>query len=480
MQEPEYYWLLHSKVHIHHHQLISYVTGTDWTYELKDKHKAPHLFVIDTNVVLYDHNCIDNFQEHDVVIPITVLEELDEFKKGNDLINFQAREFIRKLDRISGDSLFNEGLLLGPGRGKLFVKIAGPIEGTPVENAFFSMNKPDHRILALADQLRCADPGRSVILISKDINLRMKAKSLGIQAEDYETGKVENIDELYTGTGLLEDIDKEIISRFYQQPFSVPREEIGADLQPVPNQFFILRNGSNSSLTWYNPESDEFERIIKTRAYGIQPRNAEQTFALHALLNPAVRLVTLTGKAGTGKTLLALAAALDQRHDYRQIYLARPVVPLGNRDLGFLPGDVQSKLDPYMQPLWDNLGVIKNRFASDSKEYNYLQEMVEQEKLCITPLAYIRGRSLDFIYFIVDEAQNLTPHEVKTIITRAGEGTKIIFTGDIYQIDTPYLDSQSNGLTYLVDRLKDENISAHINLVKGERSELAELASNLL
>jgi len=447
---------------------------------LKESGKKPHMFVVDTNVLLYDHNCIDNFQEHDVVIPITVLEELDEFKKGNDLINFQAREFIRKLDRLSGDKLFTDGLPLGPGRGKLFVKIAGSPKGTSVENALFSMKKADHRILALADQLRSAETDREVILISKDINLRMKAKSLGIRAEDYETGKIENVDELYTGTGMLENVDKDIISRFYQQPFSVRREEIDADLKPVPNQFFILRNGSNSSLAWYNPETDEFERIIKTRAYGVQPRNAEQTFALHSLLNPAVRLVTLTGKAGTGKTLLALAAALDQRRDYRQIYLARPVVPLGNRDLGFLPGDVQSKLDPYMQPLWDNLAVIKNRFASDSKEYTGLQEMIENEKLFIAPLAYIRGRSLDSIFFIVDEAQNLTPHEVKTIITRAGEGTKIVFTGDIYQIDTPYLDSQSNGLTYLVDRLKDEKISAHINLIKGERSELAELASNLL
>lgn len=440
----------------------------------------PSMFVLDTNVLLYDHNCIDNFQEHDVVIPITVLEELDEFKKGSDLINFQAREFIRKLDRLSGERLFNEGLPLGPDRGKLFVKIADSSTVSRVDNALYSMNKPDHRILALADQLRTSNPDRPVVLISKDINLRMKAKSLGIQAEDYETGKVENVDELYTGTGIIETVDKDLISRFYQQPFSVPREDVDAELAPVPNQFFILRNGSNSSLTWYNPETDEFERIIKTRAYGIQPRNAEQTFALHTLLNPAVRLVTLTGKAGTGKTLLALAAALEQRKDYRQIYLARPVVPLGNRDLGFLPGDVQSKLDPYMQPLWDNLAVIRNRFSMDSREYSGIQEMIEQEKLFIAPLAYIRGRSLDSIYFIVDEAQNLTPHEIKTIITRAGEGTKMIFTGDIYQIDTPYLDSQSNGLTCLVDRMKDEKISAHINLVKGERSELADLASNLL
>lgn len=449
-------------------------------HDLDKTSGRPSMFVLDTNVLLYDHNCIDNFQEHDVVIPITVLEELDEFKKGNDLINFQAREFIRKLDRLSGDRLFDEGLPLGPGRGKLFVKIASASNVSGVDSAFFSMNKPDHRILALADQLRTANADRPVILISKDINLRMKAKSLGIKAEDYETGKVENVDELYTGTGIIETVDRDLISRFYQQPFSVPRAEVDPELSPVPNQFFILRNGSSSSLTWYNPETDEFERIIKTRAYGIQPRNAEQTFALHTLLNPAVRLVTLTGKAGTGKTLLALAAALQQRSDYRQIYLARPVVPLGNRDLGFLPGDVQSKLDPYMQPLWDNLGVIRNRFSVDSREYSGIQEMIELEKLFIAPLAYIRGRSLDSIYFIVDEAQNLTPHEIKTIITRAGEGTKMVFTGDIYQIDTPYLDSQSNGLTFLVDRMKDERISAHINLVKGERSELAELASNLL
>lgn len=446
---------------------------------MTDSHASPRLFVIDTNVLLHDHNCIDNFQEHDVIIPITVLEELDEFKKGNDLINFQAREFIRKLDKLAGEKLFKDGLPLGEGRGKLFVQTAKISAGSTVEQTF-ALNKPDHRILALADQLRIANPDREVILISKDINLRMKAKSIGINAEDYETGKVENVDELYTGTGILEDIDTDLISRFYEQPFTVPRNDIDSELAPTPNQFFILRNGSTSSLAWFNPDTDEFERIIKSRAYGIQPRNAEQTYALHALLNPSVQLVTLTGKAGTGKTLLALAAALAQRQEYRQIFLARPVIPLGNRDLGYLPGDVQSKLDPYMQPLWDNLTVIKSRFSSDSKEYISLQEMIEYEKLLITPLAYIRGRSLDGIYFIIDEAQNLTPHEVRTIITRVGENTKIVFTGDIYQIDTPYLDSQSNGLTFLIDRLKNESITAHINLVKGERSRLSELASNLL
>jgi PhoH-like ATPase len=438
---------------------------------------APRTFVLDTNVLLYDHNCIDNFQEHDVVIPITVLEELDEFKKGNDLINFQAREFIRKLDRLAGDKLFGEGLSLGPGRGRLFVKVARSDSSTL--DGVFTMSKPDHRILALADQLRHEIQDREVVLISKDINLRMKAKSLDIPAEDYETGKVENIDELYTGTAMVENVDSELIARFYQPPFAIPAAEFPG-VVPVPNQFFVFRNGSTSSLAWFNAETGEYERVVKGRAYGIQPRNAEQTFALDALMRPSSQLVTITGKAGTGKTLLALAAALDQRETYRQIYLARPVVPLGNRDMGFLPGDIQSKLDPYMQPLWDNLAVIRNRFSGDSREAHRIQEMVDQQKLFIAPLAYIRGRSLDGIFFIVDEAQNLTPHEVKTIITRAGEGTKIVFTGDIYQIDTPYLDSQSNGLTCLVDRMKGQPISSHVNLLKGERSRLAELASNIL
>jgi PhoH-like ATPase len=436
------------------------------------------LFVLDTNVLLYDHSCIDNFQEHDVVIPITVLEELDEFKKGNDLINFQAREFIRKIDKLSGDKLFGEGLPLGPGRGNLFVKVGNP-ENFSMGNVFIH-NKPDHRILALAAGLRDEHPTRDVILISKDINLRMKAKSLGVQAEDYETGKIANVDELYTGRSILEDMDTEIISRFYEQPYMVPSGDVELGGEPIPNQYFILKNGSVSALAYLDSSVEFLHRVMKRRAYGIEPRNAEQTFALHALLNPDVQLVTLTGKAGTGKTLLALAAALEQRESYRQICLARPVVPLGNKDLGYLPGDVHSKLDPYMQPLWDNLAVIRNRFLQDSAEYTRIGTMIDREKLFIAPLAYIRGRSLDRTFFIVDEAQNLTPHEVKTIITRAGEGTKVVFTGDIYQIDTPYLDSQSNGLTYLVDRMKGQDISGHVDLVKGERSHLAELASNIL
>ena len=440
--------------------------------------KQKKIFIIDTNVILYDHTCIYNFQEHDIVIPIVVLEELDYFKKGSDLINFEAREFIRELDKLSGEKLFNEGISLGKKQGKLFVKVSAPMSDLVTD--VFTQNKPDHQILAVADELRKEFSKREVIIISKDINLRMKAKSLGINASDYETGKIRNIDELYTGKEIYEDCDKDTISRFYEEPYTVPVDDLHFVKNPLPNEYFIFKNRSVSVLTHYNSTVHVFDRVYKSTAYGIEPKNAEQTFALDALLRPEVQLVTMTGRAGTGKTLIALAAALHQRKNYQQIYLARPVVPLGNKDIGYLPGDIKSKLDPYMQPLWDNLAVIKHKFPSESPEVKRLTEMIQQEKLYIAPLAYIRGRSLSNIFFIIDEAQNLTPHEVKTIITRAGEGAKIVFTGDIYQIDSPYLDSQSNGLTFLVDRMKGQEIFAHMNLVKGERSHLAEIASNLL
>jgi PhoH-like ATPase len=345
----------------------------------------------------------------------------------------------------------------------------------------FTRNKADHRILSVAAQLTTEVAGRRrVIIISKDINLRMKARSLGIPAEDYTTDKIRNLDALYTGTRLVEGISRELIRRFFEDPGAVPIAEIPLDEPPVPHQYFILRNGSSSVLARFNPGNASMDRVHKRPAYGIDPRNAEQTFALDALTRPDLQLVTLTGKAGTGKTLLALAAALEDRREYQQIYLARPVVPLGNRDIGYLPGDIKSKLDPYMQPLWDNLAVIRHRWPTESKEAKRIGEMLEQEKLHIAPLAYIRGRSLDRVVFIVDEAQNLTPHEVKTIITRAGEGSKVVLTGDIFQIDSPYLDSQSNGLTFVIDRMKGQDLFAHVNLVKGERSRLADLASNLL
>jgi PhoH-like ATPase len=440
------------------------------------------LFVVDTNVVLFDHTCVYNFQEHDVALSIVVLEELDKFKRGNDLINLEARQFIRELDELAGDGPLTDGLPLGEGRGRLFVEIGEP--GSSRVSQAFALSKPDHRILALAEELRARRKDRHVVLVSKDVNLRMKAKSLGLVAEDYTTGKVRHLDRLYSGTASVEGLPSELIARFHSDPHSVPLGDVplaGVALpQLLPNQYVVMKNGSLSALAHHNRSAGTLERVVKRHAYGIEPRNAEQIFALDALLRPDVQLVTLTGRAGTGKTLLALAAALDQRRTYQQIFLARPVVPMGNRDIGFLPGDVKSKLDPYMQPLWDNISVIRHRLSPESKEHKALAEMIEHEKIQIAPLAYIRGRSLDHVFFIVDEAQNLTPHEVKTIITRAGEGSKVVFTGDIHQIDTPYLDSQSNGLTVLIDRMKDQDLFAHVNLVKGERSHLAELASTLL
>ena len=256
--------------------------------------------------------------------------------------------------------------------------------------------------------------------------------------------------------------------------------ELLFDVKPPANNYYVLKNNKAAVLCYYNPENESLERIDKRNAYGIKPRNAEQTFAMHAVLNKNVSLVTIQGVAGTGKTLLALAAAMEQKQEYRQIYLARPIVPLSNKDIGFLPGDIKSKVNPYMEPLWDNLKLIQNQWKETDKEFQKIADMVNQEKLVVSPLAYIRGRSLSNIIFIIDEAQNLTPLEVKTIITRAGEGTKIVFTGDIFQIDTPYLDSQSNGLSYLIDRIKDNPMYAHITLEKGERSELANLANTLL
>jgi PhoH-like ATPase len=440
------------------------------------------LFVVDTNVVLFDHTCIYNFQEHDVALSIVVLEELDRFKRGNDLINLEARQFIRELSELAGDGPLTEGLPLGEGHGRLFVEIGEP-SSSRVSRAF-ALGKPDHRILALAEELCQRHADRQVILVSKDVNLRMKAKSLGLLAEDYTTGKVRHVDRLYSGTTLVQGFSSDLIARFHNEPYFVPMAEVppvAPDLaRLLPNQYLVMKNGSLSALAHHNRPAATLERVVKRHAYGIEPRNAEQIFALDALMRPEVQLVTLTGRAGTGKTLLALAAALEQRRTYHQIFLARPVVPMGNRDIGYLPGDVKSKLDPYMQPLWDNITVIRHRLAPESRETKALAEMIEHEKINIAPLAYIRGRSLDHVFFIVDEAQNLTPHEVKTIITRAGEGSKVVFTGDIQQIDTPYLDSQSNGLTVLIDRMKEQDLFAHVNLVKGERSHLAELASTLL
>jgi PhoH-like ATPase len=436
------------------------------------------IFVLDTNVLLHDHNCLYNFQDNDVIIPIVVLEELDKFKKGSDQINYQAREFVRIMDKLAGEKLFTDGVPLGPDKGQLFIATGKPYPKVMEES--FAEDTPDHRILAITIHVTEIFKDRTVVLISKDINLRMKAKSLGLKAEDYETDKVKDIEVLHKGVENVENFDPAIIKRIYDHG-SIPRNDFPMDKKQCPsNQYFVLKNGATSVLVWSDPFNNVIRRIEKENAFGIEPRNAEQTFSLHALLNPDIKLVSLSGKAGTGKTLLALAAALKQHNMYKQILLARPIVPLSNRDLGFLPGDVKEKVGPYMLPLFDNLAVIKNKFNQQSKEYQLIEDKLKREELIITPLAFIRGRSLSDVYFIVDEAQNLTPHEVKTIITRAGENTKIVFTGDIHQIDTPYLDMQSNGLAYLTDKMNGQDVFAHVNLVKGERSYLAELASNLL
>ncbi len=440
--------------------------------------KTKKTFVLDTNVLLHDYKCIYNFEENDIVIPITVLEELDKFKKGNDQINFHAREFTRELDKLSGDDLFNGGIPMGEGMGKLSIETGKPLSDTIHQS--FPEDTPDHRILAIAEHIYLSKNRKNTVLISKDINLRLKAKSIGIMAQDYKNDKVANIDELYKGIQVIESMNSKLISSLYEQYDGVPVSRFKFPATPIAHQYFIMKNGKSSALAHYDPFNELIDRVEKIKTYGIEPRNAEQTFAIDALIRPEVQLVSLTGKAGTGKTLLALAAAMYQRKLYTQIFLARPVIPLANRDLGYLPGDVKEKIEPYMQPLFDNLAVIKHKFSQESPEYTKIDEMLKTEKLVITPLAYIRGRSLSRVFFIVDEAQNLTPHEVKTIITRAGEGTKMIFTGDIEQIDSPYLDSRSNGLSYLSDKMKGQDIFAHVNLVKGERSYLADLASNLL
>jgi PhoH-like ATPase len=435
------------------------------------------VFVLDTSVVLYDFQAMTSFEEHDVAVPLTVLEELDQFKKGNNVINLHAREFMRQLDRLSqqGD-LRNWTPINGAGKGRF--QVVAEEAGTVDASELFGSKKNDHRILNAALALAKRESGRKVILVSKDINLRVKARAVSLAAEDYETVRIKDVDHLYRGTTHLELDREEPLDRLHAEG-RVPWEGV-LEEEPPPHHFLILRHGAKSALACYDPAEQALRRVTKGYAYGISPRNAEQTFALHAILDSSIPLVSISGAAGTGKTLLALAGALEQRRSFRQIYLARPVVPLSNKDLGYLPGDIHSKVNPYMQPLWDNLSVIKNQFSENSKEYKRIDEMIEHDKLHIVPLAYIRGRSFSNIMFIVDEAQNLTPHEIKTIITRAGEGTKIILTGDIFQIDTPYLDSHSNGLSYLIDRLRGNRLYAHINLEKGERPELANLASSFL
>jgi PhoH-like ATPase len=436
------------------------------------------IFVLDTNVLLHDYKCIYNFQDNDIVIPIVALEELDKFKKGNDTLNFNARECTRELDELIGKADPVKGIQIGKGHGKLYLALGQKYPDSM--KVSFPEPTADHRILAIAEKVSKDNPGRKVVVVSKDINLRVKAKSLGIAAEDYTTDKVQNIEVIYKGIDTIDNVDPELINKIYQDRAGVSVDEFKFSREIFAHEYLILKGDNKSALTHYDPFERRINLVEKRKIYGIEPRNAEQALALDALMRPEINLISLTGKAGTGKTLLAVAAALQQAGTYEQIFVARPIIPLTNQDLGFLPGDVKEKIGPYMMPLFDNLGVIKHQFGANSKEVHKIDEMLKDERLVITPLAYIRGRSLSNAFFIIDEAQNLTPHEVKTIVTRAGENVKIVFTGDIQQIDSPYLDSTSNGLSYLTDKMKGQKLFAHMNLVKGERSALAELASDLL
>lgn len=435
------------------------------------------IFVLDTSVILYDHNAFQNFQEHDVAVPIQVLEELDNMKNGNDNRNFEARSFIRLIDEFAKSSLISHWLpLQGINKGHFKIVVDKKTDTDATE--IFGDGKVDNRILNAALSLQYENPDKKVILVSKDICLRLKAKSLDLHAEDYETGKIKNLEELYTGKAIVNKVPDTVLTKFLKNG-SISAEELELDnLQN--NHFYILHGKRKSVPAFYNGQSKQVEEIVEQPVFNIHPKNVEQSFAIHALLNPNIKLVSIQGNAGTGKTLLALASALEQRKDFRQIFVTRPIVPLSNKDIGFLPGDIKSKIDPYMAPIWDNLKFIKDQFGDDEKMQSKIDELVANDKIAISPLAFIRGRTLTKIFFIVDEAQNLTPHEVKTIISRAGENTKIVFTGDIYQIDTPYLDAESNGLSYLIDKAKNHPLYAHITLQKGERSELANLATELL
>ncbi len=442
--------------------------------------RKPKIFILDTNIILHDHRAIYNFQENDIIIPIVVIEELDKFKKGDDALNYNAREFTRELDRVSNGHFFEEGVSLGKGKGRIKVEMGHGYTMEMQESLYD--DTPDHRIIATTLFLRDKNLDRKVILVTKDVNMRLKAKALGLMAQDYLTDKIKDIriESTKREISSLRNVSATTFLEFISKQKATIKQ-LGIRKTPHCNQLYKISSPDNRIALGRYDKNQNIVVEVKPRAcYGIFPRNHEQTFALDAVMNPDIKLISLTGTAGTGKTLLALAGALAQSDRFDQILLSRPVIPLKNQELGFLPGNVNEKIGPYMLPLFDNLNVIKKSFKPSSSEVVKIEDMIRREKLLINPLAYIRGRSLTNVFFIIDEAQNLTPHEVKTIITRAGEGTKIVFTGDIFQIDQPYLDIHSNGLTHLGDKLYGESIFSHVNLVKGERSELSELAGKLL
>ena len=443
--------------------------------------RKPKIFVLDTNVILHDYKAIRKFKDNDIVIPIAVIEELDKFKKGTDQLAYNARGFMRDLDRITDGRLFGkDGITIAKGLGKIKIEPNHPFPDEMKD--LFKDDIQDHRILSTAIWIRDNNPGRFVALVTKDINLRMKSKAAGMEVQDYMTDRLEDekVENSIKEVIILDDFDPDVFQELaYGPDNAVSWKEFGKT-RPRPNQLYKIKNGKDFTCARYDSDKDQVVLVKTKYVYGIKPLNDEQLFAVEACMNPAVQLVSMTGGAGTGKTLIALASALEQAKDYDQIILTRPTVVLGNQEIGFLPGDQKTKMSPFIQPLMDNLNVIKSRFKSTSKEAQKLDAMLKEEKLLISPLAYIRGRSLGRVFFICDEAQNLPPNEVKTIITRAGEGTKMVFTGDIFQIDQPYLDQWSNGLTHLNEKMGGQKLFEHIFLRIGERSELSDLASKLL
>jgi PhoH-like ATPase len=433
-------------------------------------------FILDTNVLLFDPQAMFKFGNNDVIIPIVVVEEIDRFKREMSENGRHARQFSRIVDEMRADGELSKGVKL-PNGGLLTVEL-GSHQPLPME---LQMDKADNRILALAITLKKDHPKRPIVFVTKDVNLRIKADALGIIAEDYEPSSVEP-EQLYSGVTTV-TVDSHLVDEFYQQKRLSYREGLR------PNHYVILKDAANPNHTAMGRFSKELDCIVPIfkpaeGLWGIFPKNAEQAFAIDALLNDDIKLVSLVGKAGTGKTLLAIAAGLAKTVDegiYHRLLVSRPVFPLG-KDIGFLPGDIEEKLNPWMQPIYDNIDFLFGTTGAKGRRGagKGCQELMNQGLLQIEPLTYIRGRSIPQQYLIVDESQNLTPHEIKTIVTRAGDNTKIVLTGDSFQIDNPYVDSANNGLVYLVDRFKDESISAHITLSKGERSKLSELASNLL
>jgi len=446
--------------------------------------KRAKIFVLDTNVILHDYKAIRKFQDNDLVIPLAVLEELDKFKKGTDTLAYNARGFMREIDKLTTGKYFGErGVPIGKGLGNIKIEPNHPFPRDKQE--LFKDDTQDHRILATAMWVRDNNPDRFVALVTKDINFRMKAKAVGMEVQDYITDRIaeERLEDAQKEVLTMENVKPEILQQLcYGQDNCIDWKSVSKD-KPFANKLYKFKwDKAEDGIVCgrYDADRGKIVLVRNKTAYGIRPRNEEQKFALDACLNNNIKLVSLTGGAGTGKTLLALASALEVENQYDQIILTRPAVVLGNQDIGFLPGDQKSKMSPFLQPLMDNLNVIKNQFRPSSKEAQRIEGFLANEKLLISPLAYIRGRSLGKVFFIIDEAQNLTPHEIKTIITRAGEGTKMVFTGDIFQIDQPYLDQWSNGLTHLGEKMLGQKLFEHVFLRKGERSELSEIASKLL